>query len=175
MVPQGAEVGVYVRGSLVRSCGLTAESKASIKDHFSHEVSVDGKTAWADWRSELLLRHAVHWMQDALAALKHSRAARSSGWDQSPASHVQPTAQTKRPLGYEIESRTAPLHVGWRQGTNVWRRIASPGQEAEKRPGLFTARVRHRRRHSRYHQRRAPSQFGRRDSLLKINSAATAR
>ena len=40
-----------MRGALVGFCGLTAEGKAWIKDHFSPEVSVDGRTVWADWRS----------------------------------------------------------------------------------------------------------------------------
>jgi hypothetical protein len=36
MVPHGADVGVSVRGALVRFFGLMAEGKAWIKDHFSH-------------------------------------------------------------------------------------------------------------------------------------------
>ena len=40
-----------MRGALVGFCGLTAEGKAWIKDYFSPEVSVDGRTVWADWRS----------------------------------------------------------------------------------------------------------------------------
>jgi len=40
-----------VRGALVGFCDLTAEGKAWIKDYFSPEVSVDGRTVWADWRS----------------------------------------------------------------------------------------------------------------------------
>jgi hypothetical protein len=53
MVPHGADVGVYVRGALVGFCGLTAEGKAWIKDHFSHAAwqTLNGRTVWADWRS----------------------------------------------------------------------------------------------------------------------------
>ena len=39
-----------MRGALVGFCGLTAAGKAWIKDYFSPEVSVDGRTVWADWR-----------------------------------------------------------------------------------------------------------------------------
>src|SRR5215467_13963650 len=51
MVPHGADIGVHMLGALVGFCGLTAEGKAWIKNHFSHGAleTVDGRTAWADW------------------------------------------------------------------------------------------------------------------------------
>ena len=53
MVPHGADIGVHMRSALVGFCGLTAEGKAWLKAHFSHEAweTVDGRTVWADWRS----------------------------------------------------------------------------------------------------------------------------
>ena len=65
---------------------------------------------------ELLLRHAVQWMQDALAALSNrerrgvtfASAVAPSGRDLSPAPHGQRTSHTKRPLGFEIETGQPP-------------------------------------------------------------------
>src|SRR5262245_64821152 len=62
---------------------------------------------------ELLLNHAVQWMQDALAALKQSKAASPSGRDLSSAPHARSTSQTKRPLVYEIETRIDPRQPPW--------------------------------------------------------------
>ena len=51
MVPQGADVGVYVRGALVGFCGLTMESKTRIKiktNFIADEPYQDVGTVWAD-------------------------------------------------------------------------------------------------------------------------------
>src|SRR5262249_2997240 len=63
---------------------------------------------------ELLLTHAVQWMQDALAALKQTErrgekfaSAGAPSGDLSPAPHGQRNSRTKRPLGYEIETGSA--------------------------------------------------------------------
>ena len=49
MVPQGADVEVYVRGALVGFCGLTTESKTRIKTNFiADEPYQDVGTVWAD-------------------------------------------------------------------------------------------------------------------------------
>src|SRR5262245_4079058 len=70
---------------------------------------------------ELLLGHAVQWMQDALAALKQSdgqgleraSAVTPSDRDSSPAPHGPRNGQRKRPSDYETETRTPRRRPPW--------------------------------------------------------------
>ena len=49
IVARDADVGVYERGSFVRSCGLTTESKTRIKTDFvADKPYQDVGTVWAD-------------------------------------------------------------------------------------------------------------------------------
>src|SRR5262245_2910088 len=82
--------------------------QAELCEHLAQDCLLAAERTKDPPTRELLLNHAVQWMQDALAALKQSRAARPSGRDLSLAPPGRSTSQTKRPLGYEIETRITP-------------------------------------------------------------------
>src|SRR5262245_5800337 len=87
--------------------------QAELCEHLAQDCLKAAERTKDPQTRELLLNHAVQWMQDALAALKQSKAARPSGWDLSPTPHGRPTSQTKRPLGDESETGTALRRPPW--------------------------------------------------------------
>jgi len=87
-------------------------------EHLAEDCLKAAERAKDPQTRELLLNHAVQWMQDALAALKQLRAARTSDRD-SVASTARTTKEPKnRPLGYEIETRTASPRPQWLAARN---------------------------------------------------------
>src|SRR5262245_51165313 len=104
--------------------------QAELCEHLAQDCLQAAERTKDPQTRELLLNHAIQWMQDALAAVKQSSAARPSGRDLSPAPHRQPTSRTKRPLGYEIGTRTVPRAHSWLAG-----RSKSLAQKSKSRTG----------------------------------------
>src|SRR5262249_20537558 len=96
----------------------TMSLQVELCEHLAQDCLKAAKRTKDPQTRELLLNHAVQWMQDALAALKQSRAGRASAGDLSPTPHGQRNSQTNRPLGYEIETRIAPRWPPWLAATN---------------------------------------------------------